>query len=263
MKLTKIFNLFILLVISCLLVGCAKQKDTEGEEVNVPTTTEEIMDVISKVPGIIYEVDQDTSYLPDGATYSLFATLHNECLVVIHYNSNDNCDKGYDKSKELIKEALQKEVLEYADENAIVKKAECIIYGGTKKMIDYFEGKIDKEEVLPNIPSSIKEFSKHYEDHGYFTHGGDIESNEDLDKGIKGIMYGAKVDGDIANLIMIYIIDSTDNVAKYKEDIIDMGMDSLRDELDGTGYEVNKFRFGSIGNVIYVGTPDAVVIITK
>ena len=43
-----------------------------------------------------------------------------------------------------------------------------------------------------------------------------------------------------------------------KDDIIDMGMESLRDELDGTGYEVNKFRYGSIGNVIYVGTPDAV-----
>ena len=42
-----------------------------------------------------------------------------------------------------------------------------------------------------------------------------------------------------------------------------MGMESLRDELDGTNYEVNKFRFGSIGNVIYVGTPDAVAIITK
>ena len=99
MKLTKIFNLFIFLFISCMLVGCVKQKDTDGEEVNIPTTTEEIMDVISKVPGIIYEVDQDTSYLPDGATYCVFATLHNECLVVIYYNSNDNCEKGYDKSK--------------------------------------------------------------------------------------------------------------------------------------------------------------------
>ena len=127
MKLTKILNLFILLVISCLLVGCAKQKDTEDEEVNVPTTTEEIMDVISKVPGIIYEVDQDTSYLPDGATYCIFATLHNECLVVIHYNSNDNCDKGYDKSKELIKGLTEN------DNNTDIWKSE--IFGRSLEVI--------------------------------------------------------------------------------------------------------------------------------
>lgn len=253
---------FFLIIFACFtLTACVKKGvDNEGK-INLPTTKEETIELISKVSGVVYEIqDEDIDeYAPSGTVFALVAGTFSEGLCGIYFDTVENRDAGFEESKKLIENSMDIEFDATAGE-VEVKKNGNWVYGGTKKFVEYFEGKVTADSLTPKLPSTVKETEEFFKANGYMTGSFELpkDSDEPNEKGIVGYVQAGK-DKDTKSVFLCFLVDTEENANKYREDLIDTLEEAFEEEIiDDLGWEINSYSFGVVGNFVYLGTKDAI-----
>ena len=258
----KLLSFFIIIFACFTLTACVKKGvDNEGK-INLPTTKEETIELISKISGVVYEIqDEDIDeYAPSGTVFAIIAGMSwgSEGMCGLYFDSTENRDAGFEEAKKLILESCD---IEFSSDDIEVKKNGNWVYGGTSKMIAFFEGRSTAVSLTPNVPKSVDETEEFFKNNGYMT--GSFELPQDTDepneKGIIGYVQAGKEDGDTKSVFICFLIDTEENAIKYREDLIETLEDALKEEIiDDLGWDIGSYRYGVIGNFVYLGTKDAV-----
>ena len=233
----------------------------ENIEYKIPTTEEEIVELLEKIPHVTYTfVDENHSIFnnyPTGTKIVFLADTNVEGIIGIYFDTIENRDKEYTKAKEQIEEEFFRYV---SGSNDIeVKKIDNWVIGGTANMLGYFEGTKKVYTIGAKKPSTLMDLCKIFGRKGY--NGWFVEYEErDAEMKVYGMLgYFSFELKESNNLFKCYLIESQEKAMKYSDELYIKLQELLKKE-NLELYESEDFIYpcGIYENYVYIGTKGAV-----
>lgn len=259
--LTLILGLILLVTTSCNLRG--------NKNINLPTTIEEVEQIISAVPNCYYEVDDlindefvDEENIPEGAEISVIAGKDKEFLIGVRFKDEDSLKKGYDKIVTLIEEVIEYE-FEQEKNSYKIYDNDCWIYAGSPDFVAYFEGHNDKFIIQEETLIPFETIETRLKSNNFIIEIIEIskDSREYKEKGILKVILASNSAGN--HILTLYQLESSIISNQLREELIDSLYEKYYEEyLDDLGWErPSKVKWGVYENYVYAGTVDAVAIV--